>query len=351
MSDFGYINARLRSIRTKRISPKQFETILGFRDPQELVDWMSSSSYAEALEQSATGLDGLKAIDAAISAKIREILQRCVRMVKTDGDSELAVYLARTDFENVKAIARAIRSGKGYESAASALIPMPTLPEERLKALCELSSLSDLARQLMVWAHPAGSALSRFLRAQPNEAEIDFIEMDRALENAYFANALALLEEMGESEDSLPLLEALRDEVDLANLRTALKVAYAGGGPYPQTPLPNGRLKKRFLEEVAQCRSLEEALEFLPKTVFRKALDFGADKAAAEGDLGRLERCLEKARVVRCAKGGIIDPTGLGFTLSFLVGAQLEAQNLRLAARAVAGLIPVDMAEEAMIYV
>lgn len=350
MSDFGYVNARLRSMRTRRISPKQFETFLGYREIREIEEWLGSSPYAAAYERASSDADGLKAVDAAVSEQLKETLQRCVKMVQTEGRSALSVYLARTDYENVKVVARAVQGGGGFASASPALVPMPSLDIGQLESLCEQEDLTGMARQLMTLGHPTGAALSRFLRTEVDGDTADLAAMDRALERAYYGNAISVLAEE-ENEEDEPLLEALKDEVDLSNLRTALKVAYAGGGEYGQVPLPHGRLKRAFLEKASAARDLTEALEWVGKSVFRKAVDQVARDAAAAGDIGRLERCLEQARVDRCAKGGIIDPTGIGFTLSFLAGAYLEAQNLRLAARAVAGLIPVSAAEEAMIYV
>lgn len=349
MSDFGYVNARLRALRSKRLRAADFEAALGIDEIGALGDWMSSGPYAAALGKASETAEGLKAVDGAISERLRETLASCVKMVSTDPDSTLRVYLARNDFENVKVVARTVINGTGYAGARAALVPLAPLDAGALERLCECENLGDVARALMTWGHPAGRVLGRFLRDSQDPPALD--ELDRALERGYLAYALESVDEEVADEEAELLQEALRDEVDQANLRTAMKVAYAGGGSLPADPLPHGRLKRAYLERIAACRSLPETLDLVGKTVFRKAVDGAAAAAAQAGDLGGLERCLERARLARLARGGVLDPTGFGFTLRFLAETRLEAQNLRLIARAAAGLIPPDTVQEAMIYV
>lgn len=349
MSDFGFVNARLRAMRSERVPPQQLENLLGMQKLGDLSDWMSSSVYGAAYGKALDHDQGLKAVDRAVSEKFRETLSRCVAMLVTERGSPLGLYLSRFGYENVKVAVRAVHQGTGYEGAAPALVPISPLDEGFLRQLCEVPDLDSVAALLMTVGHPAGPTLRRFLQETGNE-EPDFSAMDRALERTYTSTSLTALQEE-ESEELEPLREALQDEVDLANLRTALKVAHGGGGPLPYSPMPYGRLKEAFLARISESNSLATAVPHLQQTVFRKALSTGAEEAGQAGNLGSLERTLERIRFQRLARRAIEDPTGLGFTLRFLVEAQSEAQNLRLIARSVAGLIPSETAREAMILV
>lgn len=350
MSDFGYVNARLRSMRAKRLAPSEFDTLLGFEQIREFGDWLSSGPYGEAYGKVVEHSEGLKAADAAISERLRDVLASCIKMVSIDADSPLGLYLARTDYENIKAVVRAVLNGTSFEDAKPALVPLPPLEFTALERLCEAEDLQGVGRLLMTWGHPAGKVISRFLRLESDPQNHKLDELDRALEESYFAEAIKALDEE-EDEENEPLREAIQDEADLANLRAAFKAAYSGGGELPSKPFPQGRAKRPILEEIAGCRNLSEAVEHLEQTVFRRALLDGAETAARENDLGGLERQLEHVRLTRLARGGITDPTGIGFTLLFLAETFLEAQNLRLVARVSAGIIPAATAQEVMIRV
>lgn len=350
MSDFGYVNARLRVMRSSRLRPQDYETLLGFGHIRELEDWLSTGPYSDAYGKAAEHAEGLKAADGAISERLRTILEACVKMVSHDTSSPLAAYLARNDYENIKVAIRAVLNGTGFEGAEQALVPLPPLDRGALQQLCGADSLDGIVRLLMTWGHPAGRALSRFLRLE-GEVDLDKLgDLDRVLERTYYAEAVAVVL-ADDDDDNEPLRGAVRDEADLANLRAALKVAYGGGGELPSRPFSHGRVKGPVLENIASCRTLSDAVQYLEATVYRKALEGGAVEAARDGDLGGLERTIERVRLARLARGGTVDPVGIGFTLLFLAEAFLEAQNLRLAARAAAGIIPTELAQEAMIHV
>lgn len=350
MSDFGYVNARLRSLRAQRLAPSEFDTLLGFEQIREFGDWLSSGPYGEAYGKVVEHSEGLKAADAAISERLRSILEACIKMVSIDAESPLGLYLARTDYENIKVAVRAVLNGTGFEEAKPAFVPLPPLDFAALERLCEAEDLQGVARLLMTWGHPAGKVVSRFLRLEGDPEHHRLDALDRALEDCYFAEAIKSLDEE-EDEENEPLRDAIQDEADLANLRAALKVAYSGGGEIPSKPFPQGRVKRHLLDQIAECRNLSDAVELLEQTVYRRALLEGAGDSAKANDLGGLERHLEHVRLTRLARGGITDPTGIGFTLLFLAEAFLEAQNLRLVARVSAGIIPATTAQEVMIHV
>lgn len=345
MSDLEYVNARLRAMRAKLLKSSQYETLLGLDNLEAFEAWLGSSSYGSPVQGSeARGLNG---VDQTISAELERRLGKCRRMVKTGGESPLSVFLQRTDAENIKTAVRAISHGIGYEGAEPALVPLPPLDRSACEELCSQATIEGAASLLMTWGHPLGAPLSRFFREAGDNP--DLTRMDQALDRAYYQRAFHLLEEESESERE-PLEDALRDEIDLANLRMALKVAYSGGGDLPQESISGGRLRAAFLEKMARSPNLATAASLLGQTVFRRVLA-EAEAAAKDNDLGATEQVLRAESLRRMGRKSLEDPTGIGFTLKVLAEIFLEAQNLRLAARAAAGLIPTETAREAMIYV
>jgi vacuolar-type H+-ATPase subunit C/Vma6 len=180
-------------------------------------------------------------------------------------------------------------------------------------------------------------------------ADPDLTALDRALDQAYYSRVLTVLEEDFD-EEGQAVIEALKDDIDLANLRMALKAAYSGGSPLPSKPLARGRLQVEKLTKVASCGSLAEAVGQLEGTAYKTAHREGVLEAAQANDLGGVERALQRVRVKRLVTRSLEDPVGIGFTVRYLNELDLEAQSLRLVARAAAGLIPVRVAEEALIH-
>lgn len=349
MSDFGYVNARLRAMRARRLSSKQLEALVN-GDLDAMADGLSGTPYGDALAENAGGANNLPAIDRAISSVVHATLGKCIKMIGNDEETvPFSIYLSRTQVHNLRVVVRAVRDGGGYEKAEPALIPLAPLGRRELEELCGQEDIMQVAAMLMTWGVPFGSALVRALREHGDDPSTT--ALDHALDQTFYSKAIAALEDEADEDMARPVIDALKDEVDLANLRVALKVAYSGGGALPVALLTSGRLSEDSLKRIAGASSLADAAAMLEGTAFRAASKFDVAGAAGRNDLGAVERVLERVRLRRMATRSLDDPLGLGFTLRCLAETDTEAQNLRLAARACAGLIPARAAEEAMIHV
>lgn len=349
MSDLGYVNARLRARRARRLRSRQLEALSTSADLETLCGGLSGTPYAEALTEAQAGIS-LPTVDRAISSVLQARIDHLVRLLGKDEDTlPFALYLSRIHVQNLKVVLRAVRSGGGFEEAWPALVPLSPLDRPALEELCQQEDALGVARELMTWGLALGQTLAKAIRTHADN--LSLVHLDHALDEAYYARTLTTLLQDDMDGDGLAMIDALRDEIDLFNLRSALKVAFAGGGEFPGEAVPRGRLSDELLKRISSCGSLVEAVPQLDKTVYHAALEAGAGEAAARGDLGRIERLLETVRIRRIANRAAGDPLGLGSALRFLAEIDLEAQNLRLAARASAGLFPSAVAQEAMIHV
>lgn len=348
MSDYGYVNARLRSMRSRRLPAKRIDELLELPNLKALGEELGSTPYGEALARASGEKVGLPAVDQAISDVLRDVLGKCVRMTSDERGSALGLFLARANVQNLKVVLRAVRDKSGFDAVEPALVPLPPLDRKALSELCAQDDELAVAALLMTWGLPAGGALARVIQKSPSGVELE--KLEHALDEAYFAHCVKLIENEDEEEDE-GVIDALRIEVDLANLRGALKVASTGGGPLHSEPFKGGRVSRTLLERIASAAGLVEAANLIGQTPFRAARDLGLAAAAEAGDLGKVERILQRTRFRMLARGGKEDPLDVRFTLSFVAEAEAEAQNLRVVARKVAGLVAGPAAQEALFHV
>ncbi len=349
MSDLGYVNARLRAQRARRLADRQLEALSTSADLEALCGGLSGTPYGEALSESQAGTN-LPAVDRAISSVLQARIDHVIRLLgKEEETLPFTLYLSRVHVQNLKVVLRAVQSGAGFEAAWPALVPLSPLDRPALEELCSQEDLLGVARELMTWGVALGQTLAKAIRQHADGDSL--VHLDRALDEAYFAKTLHALLQDDVDSDGQSMIDALKDEIDLFNLRSALKVSLGGGGEFPGDPIPHGRIPDDVLKRISTSGSLGEAVTLLDRTVYHQALEEGISEAAGRGDLGRIERILESLRLRRLSSRAAGDPLGLGFALRFLAEIDLEAQNLRLAARASAGLIPASVAQEAMIHV
>ena len=154
-SDLGYINARVRGLKSQLLGPEFYNDALGATDFRAFTSSLSQSPYMRDLEEAGARYEGLGAVDAALATNF----YRTTRSILTfsDGRAErlIAVLLLRYDLANLKAIARAKHAGREYEDVRNALLPAGRLKPAVLETIAGAPDLPAAAQLLAFYGAPA----------------------------------------------------------------------------------------------------------------------------------------------------------------------------------------------------
>lgn len=317
-SDFGYVNARVRGMSSRLLSPETFQVALGAEDFRAFTAVLEQTAYASALEDAKSTSTGLTAVDRALARSFHATTRSMLSFSDGLPHDLLAALLWRYDLEDLKTVARAHHAGRDPTDLDTAVTGAGELRPATLEALAAAPDLPTAAQVLSVTKHPLATAFTRAARSYATDG--DLLAFEIALDHAYFAKLVEAAEAGGAPEK---FRDHVRREIDATNLRTALKVA---GREVEASRLfvPGGREVGRD----AFLQLAEAGVEGLSQVSSRT---FGEVTQAT--DLAGAERAIRRALDEAARRGSVGDPLGAGVVIRFLRAKESEAAKLRLLAR------------------
>ena len=325
MPDFPYINARVRAMRSRLLPAARLEELLGSPTMETFLQGLSSTPYGSDLQEALTRSQGLRAVDEALAHNLR----RATRAIRGFADGRprtlIEVILLRWDLANLRVIARGRHAGRPTEEIVGALLPAGNLGEVVLKEMAGYPDLTGLAGTLETLDHPLAAAMARGVAAY--SAAKDLMALEVHLDRGYAEYGLQQTRRGG--EDVMILRGILQAEIDVANVKTALKLADAGGLSEDRRLsfyIPGGAVVTQPLF-VALSSSQTRAPGWERLRVHGFPIkELPTNLVAFERELD-----LYVARKLRARYLG--DPLGMDIVIGYLAMKSAEVANLRLIAR------------------
>jgi ATP synthase A1 C subunit len=352
MSDYDYLNARVRGMSTDLLPREFYEQVLAAWSESVLLDALLGSPYAADVQE-AQGRQASapvsQAIEAAIRANTATVFARLLSAAPPEPRRLLAIQLNRWDVANVISLVRAQLADAGPHEALAAVLPLGELGETELGELAAEKNMESLADALTTWKHPIGYEMRRAIHEL--DAVRDPRALERALQRAYFTWALAQLRE----DDPAQALvrDCVRRQIDILNVITILTLIKGGreGAEEKQETIERGLLDEKCLRELMACDSMEAAFETLEATYFAPGVEKGILTYGQSQSLGVMERFLEAVAIERACRFFRQDLLGIAVPLGFIWRKYSECVNLRLLVRGALFRMPANMVRLELVLV
>lgn len=306
--DYGYINARIKVMRTKLLDGRMLDAALEAQSYQEFLRVLSESELSGDLGDATAQGAGLTELDAALSRNFFATANKVLRLADGGARDEIGVLLQKWDLTNLKTLARGITTGRPVEGILSSLIPGGTIKTSALQAAANSGDLASAAQAITL----SGHALARAFRdgVAAYNATGRLLDLEVTLDQGYYRGALRVAR-------GSTLRRYLSREIDVGNALTAR--ALRGENVDANLFVPGGR----DLDAAGFARLA------------------GGDAGAA-GDLARVAEAatLEDAEIAarrmldHAARDvSMGDPLGVGVAVDFLRRKEIEIAKLRLIGR------------------
>jgi V/A-type H+-transporting ATPase subunit C len=329
-SDYGYINARIKAMRSRLLDPGTFGELLASRDFAAFWQVLGSSPYGKELEEeSSRGGLTLQSLETALRRRLVATVRKLLAISAGRPRELVEISLRRWDLLNLKTIVRAKRAGGTQSEVEENLLPAGTLTETRLKELWRQDSVESIALTLATWQDPFSAPL------REHASEEDLTLLDLSLDRFHFADALARCR--GRDYNSRRVRGMLQSELDAVNALTALRLTGSESTKRdPMTFFIEGGtdVSLALFEKIVHSRSLAAGWQEVAGAFGER---FEAPQSASEAQ-DRLERLLSR-RVARWYGG---NPLSIDVALGYIWLLYGEIINLRLIARAKSLAIPPD---------
>ena len=339
MSDIFFLNTRLRAMRAKLLSRRDYDRLLALPDLPGIVSALREGPYGRSIDSVGGGTPEIARIEEALRRDFSETLSRLSAISSGDCAEAVRLVLGRWDLQAVKTVVRGKAAGASAGEILSALVPTGLHDEAALEEMCRQPDLRALADLLVTWREPWGRPLLRALNEYREPRELHILES--ALDRSWFQQAEDRLRSIRppgpgpDGEDALSLFVSL--SVDTTNLLTALKaveerIVLADRGRHF---LPGGRVFDRnAIDRILASPTLEEALEEASVSLFRGPLAALPSPPAGIPFLAVVERQVDRVPLRAFRALFRVDPLGWGALVSYLLDKLREVRNLRTIVRA-----------------
>ncbi len=332
MSDYDYLNARIKGMHSNLLGREFYEQVLASQGSDPLIDALLSSSYSSHIREALERDRSVSGIEWGLRRNLFETFEEVRDLSPPKPRQLLGIQFCKWDVQNLVTIVRGKAAKLLPEEILKGVFPAGELGDVELEELAAEDNVQTVIGALTAWNFPLAFELRRVVREHPggsNWAPIE-VEFMRIL----FAWALENLSREDENESLLRY--SVRSQIDLANVKVVLwAVAQKETGrcPDPVVPIPGGRITSRMLSRVEQSSSLEMSFEILAETYFRRAIDRGILTFGESRRLAIMERFLEIEIMQIGCKMFRADPLGIGVPMGYVWRKYNEFQNLRILLR------------------
>jgi V/A-type H+/Na+-transporting ATPase subunit C len=327
-ADYGYINARVRGLKSKLLAPEFYNEALNATDFKAFMATLGQSPYGRDIEEAQARAEGLKALDVALARNFYTSAQSISGFSDGQAGQLVALLLLRYDLANIKTIARAKHAGRNLEDIQASLFPAGALKPAILDTIAAGSDMAGVAQLLLASPTPLRGA---FARAAANyQTDKDLYKLELELDRAYF-NLLS--DQLDDAKAPADFVRYMRREVDATNLRTALKLRSAGASPSDELFISGGKEITRALFDSIVNDKGSSTIQGLGSTSFATAAE-ATSLAQAEDAIRNVLG--QNARRIAA------DPLDIGVVANFLRLKEAETAKLRLLGRGKFYNVPRD---------
>ena len=343
--DYDYLNARIRSMKGRLLTPQAFEGLIQKPDLEGVIPELEKTPYRAELERASVHYKGIHAVEEALRREMAKTFSRILAIARGDeAEKYVTLLLARWDVQNVKTILRGKAMHVPPAEILECLIPAGDLDEAALAELLKQTDVRAVVDLLATWRIPYARPLTRSIREFQETRDTAVLEY--ALDRFSFESSLEALQ--GDSEDDRIMREMVTSEIEVVNLKTAFRLIRDGialeeargvlidGGRSPDTA--------RVLSLIG-TGNIDQAAKMLDGTPYRfLSLIPGS---AAKGGISAYEKELDRYLLRKGVSHFLKDPLSIAIAIAYIWAKHAEVTNLRVIARGkIAGITDKEIRGE-----
>ena len=277
MSNYAYVATRARSRRSRLIPPESYSQLLNLGN-SEIARYIQDLEYRSEIDRYGSKLGGADLIEAALVDNLAKDVGDFLNFSTGKLKEILQVYAERYRVDNLKNILRGINQGMSKEGLEKLVCPLNNQDERLYNRLFDSRSIEDMIQSLEGTNYH--SALSEALESRNTDS---LQPLEDSLDKLYYDKLVNNLPSGG--EDVEIYRNFVQMKVDIANLKTVLRMRHRQIGGHPELFIEGGTLN---LDSLSNTKSVSDVLTSIEGTKFYEILE----SALAE-DLLDLNTCVK----------------------------------------------------------
>ncbi len=348
--DYGYINARMRGMKSRLLTPAELEGLIQKPDLASLMSDLENTPYREEIIEAKGQLEGILCIEYALRKNFTRTFRKIQDFAQQDeAEQYIIIFLHRWDVQNIKTILRGKNIHVTNDEITSCLVPAGEMDEATLRELLKQPDVRAVIDLLATWKIRYAKCLTE---AFPQFAKThDLAVLECALDRFYYTDALGSVKAPGYNNQIIQ--NFLRLEVDVTNIKTVLRMVrdHVDVKDAQGYLIPGGKeFDNRKLHHMLGLTSIEEVVKYLAATPYRFLSDV-PESAVRTQKISIIEKQLERFLIKKGAGAFLLDPLSVASVIGYFWAKYNEITNIRIISRCKTADVSPDILKEELVYV
>lgn len=262
--------SKARAMYGKRLTQENYNDLLNCRTVNEVAGYLKTRTvYGKAL----AGIEESDIHRGQLESKLRQKIlmdsSSLCRYEITVGEHFSEYFIQRSEIEQILHAILLLDAGTPEEYLFSVPAYLLHHTHINLKLICRIKNYDDLLTALGHTEYH--KILEKFI---PDDGEkTRYSEIENALYSYLYSNVFSIIKKYTKGETARQLLDIFNSFIDLTNYARIirLKTSYNADTEYIRGSMFNfGSIKKRFLNEMIESKTADEATEILSRTSIGK---------------------------------------------------------------------------------
>jgi len=348
--DYGYINARIRGMKSRLLDQHNYEELMFQPDIDSLILQLEKTPYEDEIVKARGVQSGILCIELALRNDFVKTFQKIADIVhEKEAEKYLGIFLHRWDVHNIKTILRGKNIHATNEEILSCLIPAGELDEATLSELLKQPDPRAVIDLLATFGINYAKPLTQSFKDYTEKGDISILEC--ALDKFYYIDALSSVQSKSYNESLIRALVAT--EIDIINIRTVLRLVRdrTSWEDAEKYMIEGGReLLQQDLKRLMGLHSTEEIITELGRTRYKFLRELPAETIKM-GKISQLEKHLEKYLIQEGAASFMKDPLSVALIVGYFWAKYNEIINIRIISRSKMADLTEEQIKEELVYV
>ncbi|MFA5222128.1 MAG: ATP synthase A1 subunit C [Methanoregula sp.] len=349
--DYGYINARMRGMKSRLLSHRALDDLILKPDLESLIADLENGPYRDDIIEAKGHLSGIICIEYALRQNFIRTFRKIQNFARQEAEAEeyIRIFLHRWDIQNIKTILRGKNIHATSEEIADCLVPAGELDEATFRELLRQPDVRAVIDMLATWriryAKPLTEAFPEFTKTK------DLAILESALDRFYYADALAAVKDSG--YNTTLIRDLLSIEIDVVNLRTVLRMVRDHVDPEDAQRyiLPGGKeLDEKNLIMLLSLPTIEDVIKAQAETRYRFLAEI-PESVMRTQKISAIEKELERFLIRKGVGAFLLDPLSVASVIGYFWAKYNEITNIRIISRCKTADFPVENLKEELVYV
>jgi V/A-type H+/Na+-transporting ATPase subunit C len=349
--DYGYINARMRGMKSRLLSSRALDDLILKPDLESLIADLENTPYREDIIEAKGRLSGILCIETALRQNFIKTFQKIQDFTRQEEEAKqyIGIFLHRWDVQNIKTILRGKNIHATTDEILECLVPAGELDDVTLKELLRQPDVRAVIDLLATWkiryAKPLTASFAEFVKTR------DLAVLECALDRFYYTDALAAVRAPTYNNNLIRNLLAI--EIDVVNLRTVLRMVRDRVDPADaERYLISGgkEFDLRKLRHLLTLPTIDEVVKALVATRYR-FLATVPESAIRTQKISVIEKELERFLIRKGVGAFLLDPLSVASVIGYFWAKYNEITNIRIISRCKTADFPVEHLKEELVYV